>query len=296
MPELPDVTVYIESLERKLEDARLLNIRLASPFVLRSVQPPLAETKDKAVESVRRMGKRIVIGLEDDLFLVIHLMVAGRFVWKASPPAKMPGRGALAAFDFDTGTLIFTEASTKKRASLHVVRGLAELQAHDRGGIEVMQTSLHDFSQALVRKNHTLKRALTDPRILSGIGNAYSDEILFHAGLSPLKLTQRLSEPELTRLFDAVQSTLTLWTERLRDETGTGFMGKVTAFRKDMAVHGKYKQPCPTCGTKIQRITYAENETNYCPTCQNEGRILKDRSLSRLLKDDWPKTVDELEK
>ncbi len=296
MPELPDVTVYIESLERKLTSARLLNVRLASPFVLRSVQPPIAEVKDKAVVSVARMGKRIIIGLEDDLFLVIHLMVAGRFVWKASSGAKMPGRGALAAFDFDTGTLVFTEASTKKRASLHVVRGLTELCAHDRGGVEVLQSDLRTFSAAMTRKNHTLKRALTDPRILSGIGNAYSDEILFHAGLSPLKLTQRLSQPELKRLFEAVQSTLTLWTDRLRHETGTGFMGKVTAFRADMAVHGKHKAPCPTCGTKIQRIAYAENETNYCPTCQNEGRLLKDRSLSRLLKDDWPKTVDELEK
>lgn len=296
MPELPDVTVYVESLERVLHSARLRAVRLASPFLLRSVQPPLSAVKDLKVLGVKRLGKRIVLQLEGELFLVIHLMVAGRFRWHDTPDAKIPGRVGLAAFDFDPGTLILTEASSKKRASLHVVQGLKNLGDHERGGVEVLSCDQRAFDAAITRSNHTLKRALTDPRILSGIGNAYSDEILFAARLSPLKLTQKLSDAERARLFEATQATLTTWTQRLRKETGAGFLQKATAFRPEMAVHGKYKEPCPVCGTKVQRIAYAENETNYCPTCQNEGRLLKDRSLSRLLKDDWPKTVDQLEK
>lgn len=296
MPELPDVTVYVSCLERDVVGATLDGIRLASPFLLRSVSPKPAEVAGHAVTGVRRIGKRIVLELEDDLFVVIHLMVAGRFRWQPKPKAKIPGRVGLAAFDFSTGTLLFTEASSKKRASLHLVRGEENLADHDRGGLEVMDTDVATFSAALTKKNHTLKRALTDPRIFSGIGNAYSDEILFHAQLSPLKLTQRLDEAEIARLFETTVETLQRWTDTLQAEAADGWPGKVTAFRDDMAVHGKYREPCPVCGTKVQRIAYAENETNYCPTCQNEGRLLKDRSLSRLLKDDWPKTVDELEK
>jgi len=259
------------------------------------VEPPLAAVKDRRLETLSRIGKRIVFGLEGDLYLVLHLMVAGRLK-VAKPGAKIPGRVGLAAFDFDVGTLLLTEASSKKRASLFVVEGAAGLEAHDRGGLEVMDASLEAFAQRLRAKNHTLKRALTDPRIFSGIGNAYSDEILFVAKLSPLKLTQRLDDEEVARLFEATKASLQEWTERLRQDLKDGFPTKVTAFREEMAVHGKYREPCPVCGGKVQRIAYAENETNYCPTCQNEGRLLKDRSLSRLLKDDWPKTVDELER
>jgi formamidopyrimidine-DNA glycosylase len=294
MPELPDVTVYVESLAERTVGAVLEKIRLKSPFLLRSVKPRPSAVTGKTVLGVRRLGKRIIFELEDDHFVVIHLMVAGRFRW-AKAGAAVPGRVGLAGFDFSTGTLLLTEASTKKRASLHIVEGAENLAAHDRGGLEVMTASLAEFKERLTRKNHTLKRAMTDPRIFSGIGNAYSDEILFHARLSPMKLTQSLPEEDITRLFEHTKKTLDMWTDTLRAESKTTFPKKVTAFRDEMAVHGKYKQPCPVCGTKVQRIVYAENETNYCPTCQNEGRMLRDRSLSRLLKDDWPKTVDELE-
>ncbi len=295
MPELPDITVYVEALESRTVGEVLENIRLKSPFLLRSVSPRPTAVKGKAVTGMRRIGKRVVFELEDDLFLVIPLMVAGRFRWKAKG-AKVPGRVGLAAFDFTSGTLIMTEASTKKRASLHIVEGVENLAGHDRGGVEVMGIDLATFKQTLTKKNHTLKRALTDPRIFSGIGNAYSDEILFHAQISPLKLTQRLNDEDIQRLHEHTQTTLERWTKILRDEAKEKFPEKVTAFRAEMAVHGKYREPCPVCGSKVQRIVYAENETNYCATCQNEGRLLKDRSLSRLLKDDWPKTVDELEK
>jgi formamidopyrimidine-DNA glycosylase len=296
MPEYPDVTVYIESLERVIQGAVLVGVRFASPFLLRSVDPPIAETFGKHVLGLRRVGKRIVLELEADLYVVIHLMIAGRFRWSAAKGAKITGKIGLAAFDFSTGTLLLTEASGKKRASLHVVRGEASLADHDMGGLEVFEASLDEFRAALILENHTLKRTLTDPRVFSGIGNAYSDEILHRARLSPLKLTQKLDAPEIERLFEATKATLLEWTERLRADAAGGFPEKVTAFREGMAVHGRYKEPCPVCGTKVQRIAYAENETNYCPRCQNEGRLLADRSLSRLLKEDWPKTIDELEK
>lgn len=294
MPELPDVTVYIEALESRVVGEILEQLRLASPFVLRSVQPRPSAVAEKRVTGLRRLGKRIIFELENDLFVVVHLMVAGRFRWKA-PKAKIPGRVGLAAFDFPSGTLILTEASTKKRASIHLVQGKAGLAEHDRGGLEVMGSSLDDFKARLTLRNHTLKRALTDAKLFSGIGNAYSDEILFDARLSPLKLTQRLSDDEIERLHASTQAVLQKWVELLRAEAGGKFPEKVTAFRPEMNVHGKYKEPCTVCGTKVMRIAYAENEVNYCPTCQNEGRLLADRSLSRLLKSDWPKTVDELE-
>ena len=294
MPELPDVTVYIESLETRVVKETLQQLRLASPFVLRSVKPRPSALADKQVVGLRRLGKRIVFELEDDLFVVVHLMVAGRFRWKAAG-AKIPGRVGLAAFDFSSGTLILTEASTKKRASIHIVEGEAGLEAHDRGGLEVMDASLSAFKKRLTSRNHTLKRALTDAKLFSGIGNAYSDEILFAAQLSPLKQTKRLSDDEIKRLHKATQATLQHWVELLRAEAKNKFPEKVTAFRPEMNVHGRYKEPCRVCGSKVMRIAYAENEVNYCPKCQNEGRLLADRSLSRLLKDDWPKTVDELE-
>jgi formamidopyrimidine-DNA glycosylase len=295
MPEYPDVTVYIESLEKRILDQNLENVRLASPFLLRSVDPPIASVKGKKVVSLRRIGKRIVIGLEEDLFLVIHLMIAGRLRWNAKKAAPVPGKIGLAAFDFANGTLLFTEAGTKKRASLHVVRGEAALAEHDRGGLEIFECTLAQFSAALTEENHTLKRSLTDPTLFSGIGNAYSDEILHRARLSPMKLTQKLTEEEIAVLFEKTKETLLDWTDRLRKEAGEEFPTNVTAFHEEMAVHGKYKQPCPVCGTKIQRVVFAENEMNYCPRCQNEGRLLADRSLSRLLKKDWPKTIEELE-
>lgn len=294
MPELPDVTVYVEALAERVVGEVLEKIRLKSPFVLRSVRPRPRVLEGKTCTGMRRIGKRIVFEFEDDLYLVIHLMVAGRFKW-GKKGAAVPGRIGLGAFDFASGTLLFTEASSKKRASIHVVEGAENLAEHDRGGLEVMGVSLAAFKERLTRKNHTLKRAMTDPRIFSGIGNAYSDEILFHAHLSPMKLTQKISDEEIERLHAATQSTLEQWTQTLRDEAKAGFPTKVTAFRDEMAVHGKYKQPCPVCGNKVQRIVYAENETNYCATCQNGGKLLKDRSLSRLLKDDWPKTVEEME-
>jgi formamidopyrimidine-DNA glycosylase len=294
MPELPDVVVYIESLESRIKRQTLERMRLVSPFLLRSVDPPIREVEARRVHELRRLGKRIVIGLEPDLFLVLHLMIAGRLHWKERG-AKLPGKVGLAAFDFDNGTLTLTEAGTKKRASLHVVRGEAALAAHNPGGLEVLDANLADFRTALQKENHTLKRVLTDPHLFSGIGNAYSDEILHRAGLSPLALTQRLAAAEITRLFEATRATLLDWLDRLRSEANNGFPEKVTAFRDGMAVHGRFGKPCPVCGTAVQRIIYAENETNYCPTCQTGGKLLADRSLSRLLKDDWPRTVQEWE-
>jgi formamidopyrimidine-DNA glycosylase len=294
MPELPDVTVYVEALSARIIGRRLETIRLASPFLLRTVEPRLGEAGGKRVVSVRRSGKRIAIALENDIHLVIHLMIAGRLHWKPAR-AKISGRIGLAAFDFETGTLLLTEAGTRKRASLHAVRGQKAVAALDRGGIEPIESTPADFREALTRESHTLKRALTDPRLFSGIGNAYSDEILHRARLSPLALTRRLADEEVRRLHEAVRGTLVEWTGRLRAEAGDWFPEKVTAFRKKMAVHGRFRLPCPRCGTAVQRIVYAENECNYCPRCQTGGRLLADRSLSRLLKDDWPKTIEELE-
>jgi formamidopyrimidine-DNA glycosylase len=294
LPELPDVVVYLGALERRILGRRLSCVRLLSPFVLRTVEPPITALNDRRVLALRRIGKRIVLGFEDELYLVIHLMIAGRLRW-GPPGAKPPGRVGLAAFDFDEGTLLLTEAGTKRRASLHVVRGSLELAGFERGGLEPLEASPVEFAARLRLESHTLKRALTDPRLFSGIGNAYSDEILHRARLSPLKLTGRLSDEETARLYAAVQAVLQQWTERLRAETGEGFPEKVTAFREGMAVHGRYRQPCPTCGTPVQRIRYAENETNYCPSCQTEGRLLADRGLSRLLKEDWPRSLEELD-
>jgi len=294
MPELPDVVVYIEHLERRTRGQALEGVRLGSPFVLRSADPPLSAAFGKKVLGLRRVGKRIVFELEGELFLVIHLMVSGRLHWKERG-VKVPGKVGLAAFDFPGGTLTFTEASTKKRASIHLVRGEAALKALDRGGLEVLGASQEEFAEALRRENHTLKRSLTDPRLFSGIGNAYSDELLHRAGMSPVKLTGQLTDGEVERLFRATVDTLVEWRDRLREEAGEAFPEGVTAFREEMAVHGRYGKPCPRCGAKVQRIVYAENETNYCPKCQTGGKLLADRSLSRLLKEDWPKTVDELE-
>jgi formamidopyrimidine-DNA glycosylase len=296
MPELPDVLLYIESLRPRVIDQPLERIRLASPFVLRSVEPPLAAAVGKHVRDIRRLGKRIVLCLDDELFLVIHLMIAGRFRWEKRG-AKPPGKIGLAAFDFPTGTLLLTEASKKKRAALHLIRGAAALAQHDPGGIEVLDAPRDDFAAALRRENHTLKRVLTDPRVFSGIGNAYSDEILHAAQLSPVKLTSRLTEEEIDRLYEATRRTLTHWIAVLREQFRDRFpgAGDVTAFRNDFAVHGRFRKPCPACGSPVQRIVYAENETNYCATCQTDGRLLADRSLSRLLKDDWPRSLDALE-
>ncbi|MDJ0948331.1 MAG: DNA-formamidopyrimidine glycosylase family protein [Alphaproteobacteria bacterium] len=296
MPELPDVTVYIEALERRIVGQPLERIRLASPFLLRTVDPPLAETEGRQVRSLRRLGKRIAFGLDDDLWLVLHLMIAGRLHWKESGANIPGGKRGLAAFDFPNGTLILTEAGSKKRASLHLVRGEAALGAHDPGGLELFETDLPAFREALRHENHTLKRVLTDPRVFSGIGNAYSDEILLHARLSPVAMSQKLTEDEIARLYAATRATLADWCERLRSEAGDDFPTKVTAFRDGMAAHGRFGKPCPACGTPIQRIRYASNETNYCPRCQTGGKLLADRSLSRLLKKDWPRTVEELEK
>jgi formamidopyrimidine-DNA glycosylase len=294
LPELPDVTVYLEALERRISGAVLQRVRLLTPFLLRSVDPPLSAVTGKRVTGLRRIGKRLVIALEDDLFLVIHLMIAGRLHWKAAG-AKPPGKIGLAAFDFSTGTLVLTEAGTKRRASLEAVRGEAALRALDPGGLEVLDADFEAFRAALTAENHTLKRTLTDPRVFSGVGNAYSDEILHRARLSPVKLTQALDAEEIRRLHDATRVVLTEWIERLRAEAGEGFPEGVTAFRPDMAVHGRHGQPCPDCGAPVQRIVYAENETNYCARCQTGGRMLADRSLSRLLHSDWPKTLDEWE-
>jgi formamidopyrimidine-DNA glycosylase len=294
VPELPDIVVYIEALEKRVRGATLEHVRVASPFLLRTAMPPLSSVEGKKIVALRRLGKRICFGFEDDLWLVLHLMIAGRLHWYDDRAKAAKARG-LAAFEFSNGTLTLTEAGTQKRASLHVVQGEAGLQSLNPGGLEVFEASEKEFAAALQAKNHTLKRALTDPRILSGIGNAYSDEILFAAQLSPFVLTQKLKPDEISRLFAAVKSTLTDWVERLRADAGEKFPEKVTAFRPDMSTHGRYKQPCPRCGNKIQRIRYSANEANYCPTCQTGGKLLADRALSRLLKDDWPRTPEELE-
>ena len=293
MPELPDIVVYIEALESRILGQSIQEIRLKTPFLLRTVDPPLDEFIGKTVRAVRRAGKRIVIGVDDDLYIVLHLMIAGRLHWKPRG-AKAGSRSDLAAFDFPHGTLTLTEAGTKRRASLYLVRGAANLVEHERGGLEVFDATLDEFAERLRRENHTVKRSLTDPRLFSGIGNAYSDEILHRAKLSPVKLTSRLTDEEISTLFDATRSILIEWTDRLRAEAGGEFPEKVTAFRPEMAVHGKFGQPCPVCGTPVQRIRYADNETNYCARCQTEGRLLADRSLSRLLKQDWPRSIDEL--
>ncbi len=292
MPELPDITIYIEALERRLIGQPLERVRLASPFLLRTVEPPLESTYGRRVSGFQRLGKRIAFGIEGDLWLVLHLMIAGRLQWKKKG-AKPPGKRGLAAFDFGNGTLILTEAGTKKRASLHVAT-TAGLAAHDPGGSDVMDASFAEFASRLTAGNHTLKRALTDPRNFSGIGNAYSDEILHRARLSPVKHTQNLTSEEIRSLHEAARGVLKRWIELLREETGDGFPEKVTAFRDEMAVHGKYGQPCPDCGSPVQRIRYAENETNYCARCQTGGKLLADRALSRLLKKDWPRSIDEL--
>jgi formamidopyrimidine-DNA glycosylase len=294
MPELPDIRLYIHALESRLLGARLAALRIQSPFLLRTVSPSPAELEGRTVREVHRIGKRIVIGLEGEQYLVIHLMIAGRLGWSDSP-GKAPGKRALLVAEFSAGTLWLTEASTKRRASLHLITGTAGLAGFDRGGLDVSQATAEQFAAALRRENHTLKRALTDPRILDGIGNAYSDEILHRAHLSPLQLTSRLDPEMLDRLHSACKEVLEEWTRRLAAETGDGFPVKVTAFRPEMAVHGKFRQPCPVCGTPVQRIRYAENETNYCPTCQTGGRLLADRGLSRLLKEDWPRSIAELE-
>ncbi|HEY0943616.1 MAG TPA: DNA-formamidopyrimidine glycosylase family protein [Opitutaceae bacterium] len=294
MPELPDITVYLESLERRVSGQVLERVRVTSPFLLRTAMPPLSTVHGKKVVALRRLGKRIALGLEGDLWLVLHLMIAGRLHWR-EPGAKPAGRIGLAAFDFSNGTLVLTEAGTKKRASLHLLQGEAALAAHDPGGIDVLAGTTDAFAAALTRDNHTLKRALTDPRLFSGIGNAYSDEILHAAKLSPVKLTQKLTREEIARLHAAARDTLLRWTGLLRRETGADFPENVTAFRPEMAVHGKFGQPCPVCGARVQRIRYADNETNYCPGCQTGGKLLADRSLSRLLKSDWPATPEALE-
>jgi formamidopyrimidine-DNA glycosylase len=292
VPELPDITVYIEALERRLQWARLESTGITHPFLLRTFEPPIASLYGRQVTGFKRVGKRIAIGFEGDHWLVFHLMIAGRLHWVAS--GKKP-RAALAQFVFDTGTLTLTEAGTRRRASLYVFSCAAQLANTDPGGLEVLDASLEEFGARLKAENHTLKRSLTDPRTFSGIGNAYSDEILHRAGLSPVALTQKLTAQAIERLYEAIRVVLPEWTGRLRQEARDDFPEKVTAFRPEMAVHGRFGKPCPVCGTTVQRIRYAENETNYCPRCQTEGRILADRSLSRLLKDDWPRTVEELE-
>jgi formamidopyrimidine-DNA glycosylase len=295
MPELPDVTVYVERVAERVVGQTLERVRLASPFLLRSVEPPLSAVAGRRVDGISRLGKRIVFALADEHYLVLHLMVAGRLRWQASPGAKIPGKVGLAAFDFSSGTLLLTEASSKKRASLHVARGRAALAEFDRGGLEPLGAAPAKFREALTRENHTLKRALTDPRLFSGIGNAYSDEILHRAQLSPVALTSRLDEDQIARLQAATQTLLGEWTDRLRAESTGKFPDNVTAFRPEFAVHGKYRQPCPVCGKPVQRIRYAENETNYCAICQTGGKLLADRALSRLLHGDWPKSLDEME-
>jgi len=294
VPELPDIEAYITALEARVVGKPLVRVRLASPFLLRTAEPPLASAEGRTVRQLRRIGKRIAFGLDGDLWLVLHLMIAGRLHWR-EPAAKLAGRHHLAAFDFPQGSLLLTEAGAKRRASLQLLSGEATLASVDPGGIDVFRSDLDSFRAALSTENRTLKRALTDPRFLSGIGNAYSDEILHAAQLSPIALTQKLNEDEWKRLFTATRSTLKLWVDRLRAEADTSFPEKVTAFRKDMAVHGRYGQPCPRCGAKIQRIRYADNETDYCVPCQTGGKVLADRSLSRLLGSDWPRTLDELE-
>jgi formamidopyrimidine-DNA glycosylase len=294
VPELPDISVYIEALDARVRGARLESVRLAHPFLLRTFDPPISALDGQRVVQLRRVGKRIAMQFENGFWLVIHLMIAGRLHWFGAGAKKSP-RSVLAAFVFDTGTLTLTEAGTKRRASLFVFRDEQALAQHDPGGLEVLECSFEEFRARITAENHTLKRALTDPRAFSGIGNAYSDEILHRAGLSPVSLTQKLDEASLRKLYDAIRIVLPEWTQRLRDEAKGEFPERVTAFRKEMAVHGKFGKPCPVCGTSVQRIRYAENETNYCPRCQTGGRLLADRALSRLLKNDWPKSIDELE-
>ncbi len=304
MPELPDIVVYLEALEQRILNQKLERVQIASPFLLRTAMPPITSAEGKEVVALRRLGKRICIGLEDDQWLVLHLMIAGRLHWKLATKvtarssgrvqAKAPKLG-LATFKFETGTLSLTEAGTQRRASLHLVQSENELQRFDPGGLEVFEADSQGFGERLQSANHTLKRALTDPRLFSGIGNAYSDEILWHAQLSPIAMKQKLSAAEIKRLFNSTRETLTRWTDLLRAEAGAGFPEKVTAFRPEMAVHGKYGEACPRCGNKVQRIRYAANETTYCPTCQTAGKLLADRALSRLLRADWPRTAEELE-
>ncbi|HEY0883221.1 MAG TPA: DNA-formamidopyrimidine glycosylase family protein [Archangium sp.] len=294
MPEYPDLELYLSALEPRIVGQPLERVRLASPFVLRSVEPPLASTANRKVVGLRRIGKRLIFELEGELFIVIHLMIAGRLQWK-SAGTKVPGRAGLAAFDFPSGTLLLTEVSTKKRASIHVVAGEAALRAFDRGGLDPMKAHLDDFAARVRLENHTLKRTLTDPRLFAGIGNAYSDEILHRAKMSPVKQTKTLTGEEISRLYEAIRTVLPEWLERLKKEVGDDWPEKVTAFRPEMAVHGKRKQPCPVCGSPVQRIVHADNETNYCARCQTGGKLLADRSLSRLLKEDWPGTLEDLE-
>ncbi|MBI4526425.1 MAG: formamidopyrimidine-DNA glycosylase [Deltaproteobacteria bacterium] len=294
MPELPDVVAYINALQARIQGQILKRIRVASPFLLRSVEPAISEAEGKRVIGFHRLGKRIVLEIEGEMFLILHLMIAGRLHWK-SAGIQIPKKYGLAAFDFASGTVLLTEAGSKRRVSLHLVRGREALNEHDRGGLEVLDADLEAFRQVLRRENHTLKRALTDPSLFSGIGNAYSDEILHRARLSPIKLTQRLNEDEIERLYHAIRNTLLLWIDRLQGDAQKSFPEKVTAFRPGMAVHGRYGKPCLDCGAPVQRIVYAENEANYCAQCQTGGRLLADRALSRLLKDDWPRTLEEME-
>jgi formamidopyrimidine-DNA glycosylase len=294
VPELPDVTVYVECLAARCVGETLERVRVVGPALLRSVDPPLSAAEGQRVLGVRRLGKRIVFALEDELFLIFHLMIAGRFRWRERG-AKAPAKRGLATVDFSSGTLVITEASTQKRATLHLVRGEEALAEHDPGGLEVLASTFAAFRARMLAENRTLKRALTDPHILSGIGNAYSDEILHRARLSPVTLTSRLSDEEWRRLYDATRETLELWVARLREQVGSGFPEKVTAFRPEMAVHGRYREPCPDCGAPVQRIVYAANETNYCARCQTGGKLLADRALSQLLKKDWPRSIEELE-
>ena len=295
MPELPDILLYLRALKPRIVGQRVTAVRLASPFLLRTVDPPLSAIEGRRVVGLRRLGKRVVVEVDGELFLVFHLMIAGRFRWKP-PGTTIPGKVGLLAVDFENGSLILTEAGSKRQASLHVVEGEAKLAEHDPGGLEVMDADLSAFAETLRRGNHTLKRALTDPHLFSGIGNAYSDEILHSARLSPFKQTSGVSDDEVRRLYEATRLTLSQWTTRLQHEAGDGFPEKVTAFRQGMAVHGRYRQPCPDCGAPVQRIVYAANEANYCANCQTGGRLLADRSLSRLLRDDWPRTLEELER
>jgi formamidopyrimidine-DNA glycosylase len=294
MPELPDIAAYLSALAPRVLEQPLDAIRIRSPFLVRSVEPPITEAQGRRVTGLRRVGKRIVLALEGELFLVLHLMISGRLQWKPAG-AKIPGKLGLAAFDFPTGTLLLTEASTKKRASIQLLRGESALRAIDPGGIDVLASDLATFRERLTRENHTLKRALTDPRFFSGIGNAYSDEILHRARLSPVRLTAQMKEEEIARLHDAAHAILSEWTERLTAEAAAAWPVKVTAFREGMAVHGRYREPCPVCGSPVQRIVHAENETNYCARCQTGGRLLADRALSRILKSDWPRSLEELE-
>jgi formamidopyrimidine-DNA glycosylase len=295
MPELPDILLYLHALRPRVVGRRVEAVRLASPFLLRSIDPPLSAIEGRTIVGLDRLGKRVVFAADGELFLIFHLMIAGRFRWKEKG-ARIPGKVGLLALDFEHGTLVLTEAGTKRQASLHVVSGREALSQHDPGGLDVMTASLAEFAETLTRENHTLKRALTDPHLFSGIGNAYSDEILHAARLSPFKQTRALPDEEVRRLYDATRQTLSQWIARLRRETGDAFPEQVTAFRDGMAVHGRYNQPCPDCGTPVQRVVYAANEANYCPRCQTGGRLLADRSLSRLMKEDWPRTLEELER